>query len=56
MKDLDFIDDLMEEDQFKDLLKKCARMKADLLFEEPCPIYEADKDDWDDFWCNYDEE
>ena len=30
-------------------------MKADVLFEEPCPIYEANEEDWDDFWYNYDE-
>jgi len=55
MKDLDFIDDLMENDDLKKLHERCARMKADLLFEEPCPIYEADKHDWEDFWHNYDE-
>ena len=55
MKDLDFIDQLMEEDDFKELRRKCARMKADILFEEPCPIYEATEEDWNDFWYNYDE-
>ena len=50
MKDLDFIDNLMEEEDFKELQERVARMKADVLFEEPCPIYEADADDWDDFW------
>ena len=55
MKDLEFIDQLMEEDNFKELQRKCARMKADILFEEPCPIYEATEEDWDDFWYNYDE-
>ena len=43
-KDLDFIDGL---------LKRVIKMKADILFEEPCPIYEADEadeEDWDDFW------
>jgi hypothetical protein len=29
-------------------------MKNDTLFEEPCPIYEADVDDWEDFWYNED--
>lgn len=46
-KDLDFIDGL---------LKRVNRMKADILFEEPCPIYEADEEDWDDFWHNEYEE
>ena len=46
-RDLDFIDGL---------LKKVTRMKADILFEEPCPIYEADEEDWDDFWYNEYEE
>jgi len=46
-KDLDFIDGL---------LKRVTRMKADILFEEPCPIYEADEEDWDDFWYNEYEE
>jgi|TARA_Y100000004_G_C8906354_1_gene408880 hypothetical protein len=57
MKDLDFIDDLMDmdKDDIKKLQERCARMKADLLFEEPCPIYEADEHDWEDFWHNYDE-
>lgn len=54
MKDLDFIDDLMDDIDYKELQKRCARMKADILFEEPCPIYEADEDDWDDFWYNED--
>jgi hypothetical protein len=55
MKDLDFIDNLMDENDYKILQEKCARMKADILFEEPCPIYEASEEDWDDFWYNYDE-
>jgi hypothetical protein len=46
-RDLDFIDGL---------LKRVTRMKADILFEEPCPIYEADEEDWDDFWYNEYEE
>jgi hypothetical protein len=33
-----------------ELQKRIARMKADILFEEPCPIYEAGEDEWDDFW------
>lgn len=41
MKDMDFIDDL---------LKKVSQMKNEILMEEPCPIYEADEKDWEDFW------
>jgi hypothetical protein len=41
MKDMDFIDDL---------LKKVSRMRHDILMEEPCPIYDADEKDWEDFW------
>ena len=54
MKDLDFIDTLMEEDDYKKLRERVARAKNDLLMEEPCPIYEADENDWDDFWYNED--
>ena len=55
MKDLDFIDKLMEDDDLKRLYEKCARAKADILFEEPCPIYEADENDLEDFWYGYDD-
>jgi len=51
-KDLDFIDNLMDEEDFKELSEKAHKMKMDVLFEEPCPIYEADEKDWDDFWYN----
>jgi hypothetical protein len=37
--------------ELQELYKRVARIKADVLFEEPCPIYEADEEDWDDFWC-----
>ena len=50
MKDLDFIDRFMEEKDFKQLRERVAKAKNDLLMEEPCPIYEADEHDWDDFW------
>jgi hypothetical protein len=30
------------------------RAKVDLLMEEPCPIYEATEEDWNDFWYNED--
>ncbi len=32
------------------------RMKNDVLMEEPCPIYEADESDWEDFWYGPDAE
>lgn len=40
--------------EIKKLLERVRRMKNDMLFEEPCPIYEADVDDWEDFWYNKD--
>lgn len=45
MKDLDFIDDLMQE---------ARKMKNNILMEEPCPIYDGDAEDWEDFWHNED--
>lgn len=56
MKDLDFIDNHlpMDETDLKELQQKALRMKTDILMEEPCPIYEADEEDWDDFWYNED--
>ena len=50
MKDLDFIDNLMDEEDFKQLQERIIRMKTDILMEEPCPIYESDSEDWEDFW------
>lgn len=44
MKDLDFMDDLFEEDDYKNLRKRIAQAKNDLLMEEPCPIYEPHDD------------
>jgi hypothetical protein len=54
MKDLDFIDNLMDEDDYRKLRERVAKAKNDLLMEEPCPIYEATDEDWDDFWYNED--
>lgn len=45
MKDLDFIDQLMEDDDFKLLQERCNRMKVDVLMEEPCPLYEPENDE-----------
>jgi len=52
MKDLDFIDHLlpMDDNDLKELQQRALRMKTDILMEEPCPIYEADEEDWEDFW------
>jgi len=44
----------MTEEDFKKLQKRALKMKNDVLMEEPCPIYEADEDDWEDFWYNED--
>jgi hypothetical protein len=49
MKDLDFIDRLLPE-----INVRVKKMKNDILMEEPCPIYEADEKDWEDFWYNED--
>ena len=56
MKDLDFIDNLlnMDEEDLKQLSQKAIKMKTDILMEEPCPIYEGDAEDWEDFWFNED--
>lgn len=56
-KDLDFIDNLfsnMDDKDLKKLSEKARKMKMDVLFEEPCPIYEGDAEDWEDFWYNED--
>ena len=50
MKDLDFIDDLMDNDDYRKLRERVAKAKNDLLMEEPCPIYEATDEDWENFW------
>lgn len=42
MKDLDFIDDLLDDNQH--LKERIAKVKNDLLMEEPCPLYEIE--DW----------
>ena len=56
MKDLDFIDNLldMDEEDLKQLTQKAIKMKTDILMEEPCPVYEGDAEDWEDFWYNED--
>ena len=56
MKDLDFIDNLldMDEEDLKQLSLKAKQMKNRILMEEPCPVYEGDAKDWEDFWYNED--
>ena len=34
----------------KELRERIAKIKNDVLMQEPCPFYEADEWDWDDFW------
>jgi len=43
----------------KKLYERVKRMKADMLMEEPCSLYEPgwedvsnSSDDWEDFWHN----
>ena len=57
MKDLDFIDNLldMDEEDLKQLAQKAIKMKTDILMEEPCPVYEGAAEDWEDFWQNEDD-
>jgi hypothetical protein len=44
---------LTDHEEFK-LRKRVAELKNNLLMEEPCPIYEATDEDWEDFWYNED--
>jgi len=44
----------MKDKDFRELAMKAVKMKTDILMEEPCPIYEADENDWEDFWYNED--
>ena len=50
MKNLNSMDDTIDEDDYRILKQKVAKIKSDLLFEEPCSLYESDESDWDDFW------
>jgi hypothetical protein len=43
----------LNDDAEKELRERIAKAKNDLLMEEPCPIYEATDEDWDDFWYGY---
>ena len=44
----------MSEEDYRELAELARKMKNDVLMEEPCPIYEGDEEDWDDFWYNND--
>jgi hypothetical protein len=44
---------LTDHEEFKHR-KRGAKLKNDILMEEPCPIYEATDEDWEDFWYNED--
>tara|TARA_S200002703_G_scaffold93513_1_gene80758 strand:- start:417 stop:557 length:141 start_codon:yes stop_codon:yes gene_type:complete len=40
----------MNKQDIKELHERINRIKVKVLMEEPCPIYEADEKDWEDFW------
>ena len=40
MKDLDFIDDFLDNDEKELLKERIDKAKNDVLMEEPCPLYE----------------
>lgn len=42
MKDLDFIDDLLDDKDQEVLKERITKVKTDVLMEEPCPLYEDD--------------
>ena len=46
----------MTEKDRKELQERIAIIKTRVLMEEPCPIYEGDESDWEDFWYGNDEE
>jgi len=45
---------MLTNEEEKKLRERVIRAKVDLLMEEPCPIYEATQEDWEDFWYNED--
>lgn len=45
---------MLTKEEEKQLRRRVAKVKNDLLMEEPCPIYEATEEDWEDFWYNED--
>lgn len=44
----------MSEEDYRELAELARKMKNDVLMQEPCPIYDGDEEDWDDFWYNND--
>jgi len=44
----------MNQEDIRKLSEAVRKMKNDILMEEPCPIYEATDEDWEDFWYNED--
>ena len=44
----------LNNEEEKKLRERMAKAKNDILMEEPCPIYEATNEDWEDFWYNED--
>lgn len=42
----------LNNEEEKKLRERMAKAKNDILMEEPCPIYEATEEDWEDFWYN----
>ena len=45
---------ILTKNEERKLRKRVAQLKNDLLMEEPCRIYEATDEDWEDFWYNED--
>lgn len=44
----------LNNEEEKKLRERMAKVKNAILMEEPCPIYEATEEDWEDFWYNED--
>jgi hypothetical protein len=44
----------MTEEDLQELFIKVKRLKNDILFEEPCPIYDNVDDDLVSFWISND--
>lgn len=44
----------LNNEEEKKLRERMAKAKNDILMEEPCPIYEATNEDWEDFWYSED--
>lgn len=44
----------MTDKDLEELYKKVQQLKIDILFEEPCPIYDGVDEDWVDYWSSID--